>query len=142
VVLVCVAAVAGCQAYDPDLLPPRGGSGSGGAGGMDGSVQGGASGDGGAQEGGVGGCVADPPETCNRKDDDCDGETDEDLRAMCEQTVLHATTDCFPFENTARCVLLDCHEGYANCDGNPVNGCEPKCDCFPCDDAGTEDAGE
>jgi hypothetical protein len=143
-VLACGALVAACQAYDSNLLPPPAGpgSGSGGASGMDGSVLGGASGDGGPQEGGSGGCVADAPEACNRNDDDCDGKTDEDVGTACEQTILHGDTVCVPFENTARCLLIDCHAGYDNCDGNPANGCEPMCICNPCDDAGAEDAGE
>lgn len=109
---------------------------------MDGSIQGGASGDGGPQEGGVDGCMPSAVEACNRNDDDCDGVTDEDVRPVCEQMIVHAETECVPFDNTARCVLLRCLPGYVNCDGDPANGCEPLCLCSPCDDAGAEDAGE
>jgi hypothetical protein len=143
-VLACAAWLVACKPYDPDLLPPPGGmtGGSGGASGMDASVQGGTSGDGGPQEGGVDGCSPFAVEACNRNDDDCDGKTDEDVREVCELTVMHADTQCVPLGNTARCVLIECRFGYENCDGDPANGCEPFCVCNLCADAGTDDAGE
>jgi hypothetical protein len=142
--LTCLSALAACKPYDAELLPPPGtlGGHNGGAGGMDGSVGGGAGGDGSLDEGGTDGCMPTAVEACNRFDDDCDGETDEDTRALCEDTILHAETTCVPYANTARCVLLSCREGFDNCDGDPANGCEPYCVCNPCDDAGSEDAGE
>ena len=141
--LVLGLLLANCQPYDESLLPPQGGaSGSGGgAGGMDASTQD-ASGDGGPRDGDTDACASGARELCNRVDDDCDGETDEGAELVCEETILHAETDCVPFANTKRCVLLRCREGYDNCDGNPANGCEPFCSCNLCEDAGGEDAGE
>jgi hypothetical protein len=132
-----------CKPYDASLLPSpdQGGAGAG-AGGMDGSVAGQGGGDGGGQDGGVDACAADAGDMCNRADDDCDGTTDEGAGLLCAATVIHAETECVPFANTARCVLLRCLDGYDNCDGNPANGCEPFCACNVCDDAGTEDGGE
>jgi hypothetical protein len=129
--------------YDDSLLPsPHGATGgSGGASGMH-APTGGAGEDGGPQDGGAEACVSSATELCNRVDDDCDGEVDEGAETACAQTILHAASQCVAFANTARCVMIgECHEGYDRCDGNPANGCEPFCDCNPCDDAGTEDAG-
>jgi hypothetical protein len=139
--LACACALSACSPYDSQLLPPPSSNGGSGGAGMDGSV-GGAGGDGGSNDGGPDGCSMSGAEMCNRFDDDCDGTVDEGVRSACEATIIHAMTDCVPFANTARCVLLSCHEGYDNCDGDPANGCEPFCTCNPCeDDAGTEDAG-
>jgi hypothetical protein len=132
-----------CDAYDPSLLPGPAGAngGSGGAGGMDSSV-GGTGEDGGPPEDGGDACVSSAVEVCNRVDDNCDGEVDEGADVMCSQ-LMHAESECVPFGNSARCVMLgECHEGYDRCDGDPANGCEPYCSCNVCDDAGTEDAGE
>jgi hypothetical protein len=132
-----------CHPYDPDLLPPLPGAngGSGGTGGMGG--EGGESGgSGGVADGGGDACVRSAVELCNRIDDNCDGEVDEGTDAMCSLT-MRAESECVRFGNTARCVIIGaCHEGYDLCDGNPANGCEPYCDCNPCDDAGTEDGGQ
>lgn len=81
------------------------------------------------------------PEQCNRDDDDCDGRIDEDTTAACERIILNAEVQCVPFGGTARCVRIECRDGYVDCDGNPANGCEPFCACNPCEDAGTDDAG-
>ena len=93
-----------------------------------------------AGEGGVGACVPEP-EACNRADDDCDGTNDEDTTAACEAIIENAVTRCVPFATSARCVLMDCLDGFANCDGLPSNGCEPYCMCNDCSDAGNDDAG-
>lgn len=140
--LACGLVLAGCSPYDSSLLPVVAGTnGGGGAGGMDASTPD-AGGDGATQDGETEECAPSAVEMCNRIDDDCDGRTDERVEAVCEQTIVHAITDCVAFANTARCVLIDCRVGYDNCDGNPANGCEPYCDCNLCDDAGAEDAGE
>lgn len=136
--------LAGCHPYDSELLPPPAGTsgGGGGSGGMDASTQD-AGGDGGTQEGGTDACVASAVEMCNRIDDNCNGEIDEGAEVVCGQTILNAVVECVAFANTARCVLVDCLDGFDRCDGNPANGCEPYCDCNACaDDAGTEDGGE
>jgi hypothetical protein len=141
--LACGLALAACNSYDSMLLPPlAGGSGgSGGAGGMDASTE--DAGDAGnVPDGRADACVSGAVEMCNRIDDDCDGEIDDGANVVCEQTILHALTECVAVENSARCVLIDCRAGYDNCDGNPANGCEPYCSCNACDDAGAEDAGE
>jgi hypothetical protein len=137
--LVTAGASGGCTPYDPSKIAfvdgdGQSGSGEGGAG-----AGSGASGEGGAA--GAGMCVG-TAESCNRQDDDCDGATDEGARASCEQVILNAETDCVPFNDTARCVLLRCRPNFANCDGDPTNGCEEAfCACNECDDAGGEDAG-
>ena len=34
---------------------------------------------------------------------------------------------------------IACHEGFADCDGKPQNGCEkPFCECNDCADAGSD----
>lgn len=78
------------------------------------------------------------PEACNRVDDDCDGKTDEDVLSACEAVILNAEADCASLGKTASCVLVQCHPGYDDCDGNPANGCEPYCMCHDCDDGGGE----
>jgi hypothetical protein len=142
-VLSCGLLLASCKPYDESLLPPQGGAAGngGGGGGMDASTQD-ASGDGGLRDGDTDACASGARELCNRIDDDCDGEIDNGAEVVCEETILHAETDCVAYANTKRCVLLRCREGYDNCDGNPANGCEPFCDCNLCEDAGGEDAGE
>ena len=145
--LLCVAAcalLAACDAFDSSLLSPSdgtddrdGGRKDGGGNGMDGSVtDGGGTGDGGDA------CVTEV-EACNLVDDDCDGHTDEDTAAACEAIVVNAVTECVVSRGAARCLLMTCHDGFANCDGDPRNGCEADaCKCRPCpDDGGTDDAG-
>ncbi len=122
-----------------------GGSGGGGAGGAAGGSGGG--GTGGTDAGGDGGrdagrdsaaCQA-APETCNGRDDDCDGRVDENGSIWCEENVIrHAPAVCSPSGNMALCFSSGpCEVGYDSCDGDPANGCEaPECDCNPCDDAG------
>jgi hypothetical protein len=137
-VWLVLSALGACNAYDGGLLRepdrPTGPNGPD-AGGGDGGNQ-----DGGGGDGGEPMCLP-VPEQCNRRDDDCDGKTDEDTAEVCEQTIVNAEVQCVAFGMTARCVLVRCREGYANCDGDPSNGCEPFCMCNACDDAGTEDGG-
>ncbi len=71
--------------------------------------------------------------TCDGRDDDCDGATDEevDLGAdpahcgACGATCVRAaaTTAC----REGRCVLLACDDGHRDEDGDPDNGCEVGC---------------
>jgi len=58
------------------------------------------------------------PETCNTLDDDCDGSIDEG-GAGCA-TAPNAITACVG----GNCTIVSCTPGFANCDGNPINGCE------------------
>ena len=114
--------------YDPSKIRVD----EGGLGGSSGEGSAGTAGAGQAGSGGSAGAAmcTDGLESCNRVDDDCDGETDEGARSSCEQIVLNADTDCIDFQNMARCVMLRCHAGYSNCDGDPTNGCErTPCTC-------------
>ncbi len=80
-------------------------------------------------DGGTGTTCTAEPERCNGADDDCDGETDEDFDlssdvrncGSCGQACAseHGTASC----EAGACVLR-CDEGYADCDGDPANGCE------------------
>jgi hypothetical protein len=128
----------GCKVYKGELLEPdEGAVQAGQTGGTSGAAgQGGAGGDGDA-------CVMMAAETCNALDDDCDGRVDEDTRISCESVVVNADTICVPYDDSAACVLVgNCRPGFANCDGEPANGCEePFCNCNPCEDAAVEDSG-
>jgi len=68
-------------------------------------------------------------ETCNGVDDDCDGVSDEAAAADadCESRMLNAVTFCDDTKGT--CVPVKCLSGFAQCDGDPNNGCEPATDC-------------
>jgi hypothetical protein len=67
---------------------------------------------------------------------------DEQTTAVCEQIIHNGDSQCRPISGgSARCVLVRCHAGYDDCDGQPANGCEPFCDCNVCEDAGSEDGG-
>jgi hypothetical protein len=148
----CVAA--GCGGYDSKLISgedptpdnPRsdgGSAGVGGSAGSDAAVDGGGiAGSGGSTgghagmgggEGGSGapvtmGCKANPgdakcpeicAEVCNGQDDDCDGKTDEEKpAALCMRE--HAKGVC----NEGVCLIVDCRQGYRDCDHKESNGCE------------------
>jgi hypothetical protein len=78
-------------------------------------------------------CLPAGPETCNLRDDDCDGLTDEDYdidfdAAHCGRCGLRCPDGDHAH---ALCVLGDCdvtcEAGWANRDGVPGNGCEAVC---------------
>jgi hypothetical protein len=77
-------------------------------------------------------------ETCNRKDDDCDGTVDEaeDVAPDCASKLLNVPSSC----ESGFCVRAGaCNPGFYNCDGMPDNGCEAACPCAGCDqDAGPD----
>lgn len=54
---------------------------------------------------------------CDGVDNDCDSFTDED--ANC--SAPNANSVC---QGPSGCVLVSCTPGWADCDGNPANGCE------------------
>lgn len=67
----------------------------------------------------------DQAETCNGKDDDCDGEADEgDLASVCALQnpggVNVAAWAC----NAGACTVQQCAEGFLDLDALAVNGCE------------------
>ena len=67
----------------------------------------------------AGSCLEICPETCNGKDDDCDGEYDgEAADDSCE--LGHAEALC----DLGECLILECKGGYRDCDGEPDDGCE------------------
>lgn len=138
VALLCVMALGACDVYDAGLLSARSGDSK-----RDGGPRsdGGPTSEGGLPSDGGGDACADTLEQCNGTDDDCDGTTDEDTALACGSVILNADTDCVPFGDAARCALVTCSDGFANCDGNPANGCEPFCMCNECSDAGDDDAG-
>jgi hypothetical protein len=140
--LMAASVLVGCNVYDSGKVEPTGGGQAGGAG--MGPVDSGVLPDSGPSVVDAGGpdaamCVPQPAETCNLIDDDCDGDTDEDTQAGCEQIIANGVAECVELSGEARCVLRTCHQGFSNCDGNPTNGCEaPYCMCHDCplDDAG------
>lgn len=44
----------------------------------------------------------------------------------------HALAECLWSSKT--CVVTTCEHGWADCDGNPANGCETACAAAPCCD--------
>lgn len=55
-------------------------------------------------------------ETCNGLDDDCDGLVDDGVTCP---PVANATSAC-----ASGACQVTCNAGFAQCDGNPANGCE------------------
>jgi hypothetical protein len=55
-------------------------------------------------------------ETCNGRDDDCDGLVDDGVTCP---LVANATSAC-----VSGACQVTCSAGFANCDGNAANGCE------------------
>lgn len=84
-------------------------------------------------------CVPQPV-GCNAVDDDCDGDSDEQSAAdaFCETEVINAVTFCDGAHSV--CVPVKCLAGFAQCDGDPTNGCED--DCFEDPSGSGSDAGQ
>jgi hypothetical protein len=59
------------------------------------------------------------PETCNGLDDNCNGIVDDGAESTCPAPPLGARSTCI-----AGVCGFACLPGFANCDGNPANGCE------------------
>ena len=120
--------LAGCSTVDTGLLgsAPDAGRGGGGGGTQVGPDGGG--------DGGPAVCTP-ATELCNGVDDDCDGVVDGAAADVdCEGRVVNSVTFC----DRAVCVPVKCNAGYAQCDGDPGNGCEPECECDDsCEDAGS-----
>lgn len=70
---------------------------------------------------------------CNANYADCNGIPNDGCEANlrdpafcgscannCNDTVHHGTAGC----NSGSCTLVECDQGWADCDGNPLNGCE------------------
>ncbi len=62
------------------------------------------------------------PEVCNGEDDDCDGMVDEELDASC--VLEHAVAAC----SRGGCLIVECEDGYRDCDHDPATGCEVRPD--------------
>jgi hypothetical protein len=125
--MLALVSLPGCKLYRGELIEPDSSAGMSGSG---------VSGSGGS--GGTGPCVQ-APEVCNAIDDDCDGEIDDGAEASCD-VVLNGASTCIVFDGGPTCVFTgECLPGFANCDGEPSNGCEDAfCECNPCDDAGDD----
>jgi hypothetical protein len=57
-------------------------------------------------------------ETCNGRDNDCDGKVDEGADETC--SVANGTGEC----TRASCKIGKCETGFADCDGSYLTGCE------------------
>ncbi len=78
-------------------------------------------------------CIATGAETCNRRDDDCDGMVDEDFDltsdpmncGVCGRVCrfAHAAATC----TAGTCALGACDPGYQDLDGMAITGCEYAC---------------
>lgn len=69
---------------------------------------------------GYGACegeVTPTAETCNGRDDNCNGVPDDG--AVCPP-IANGTSACA----SGQCVVGSCNPGFADCDGNPATGCE------------------
>ncbi|MGC6416668.1 MAG: formylglycine-generating enzyme family protein [Bradymonadia bacterium] len=85
---------------------------------------------------GRGRCVR-APETCNRRDDDCDGQTDEaeDVRVQVFSDPQHCGA-CFQpctganaqfICQVGSCVISSCDPGFIDYNGDSSDGCEADC---------------
>jgi hypothetical protein len=69
-------------------------------------------------------------ETCNDLDDDCDGTVDEDFDKLHDPNNCGTCGHICSFPNATpgcvdgECTIVICNVGFADCDGDPANGCE------------------
>ena len=77
-------------------------------------------------------------ELCNGLDDNCNGVVDEGAEVHCAESIINAVTACVRANGRSRCVKTACMNGFDDCNGDPIDGCEcPSVE----DDGGTEDGG-
>jgi hypothetical protein len=78
------------------------------------------------------GAVGGKTETCNNKDDDCDGVVDNGFDKLADPrycqscagcSIPHAIANC----TNGSCGIAVCEVGWVNLDNNPANGCEYQC---------------
>lgn len=80
-------------------------------------------------------CMVSGPESCNGRDEDCDGAVDEGV-CTCDPPCMldHAVARCVA---GTRCEISSCETGFANCDMMQETGCEESTrtltDCNACD---------
>src|SRR5262249_7800467 len=152
-VVFLLCATAGCTIRGVELSDD-GGAGTGGRGGTGGAGATGGRGDAGSTDAGADACVP-QPESCNGRDDDCDGvidngfnlNTDRNNCGMCNHQCLYpnAIGECVG----GQCRLGACNFGYGDADHDPSNGCEclqtnggfEICDCIDNDCNGIVDDG-
>jgi hypothetical protein len=82
-------------------------------------------------------CMASGPETCDGRDNDCDGMVDEGFNlntdvnncGRCGNACRYdnGTGRCAVVMGAATCSLGPCAAGFVNADGNAANGCEYMC---------------
>ena len=72
-------------------------------------------------------------ETCNGRDDDCDGASDETFDFNSDPTncggcgISCARPNAIGVCMASSCVIAGCVDGFFDIDGNPLNGCEYAC---------------
>ncbi|MCB9554303.1 MAG: SUMF1/EgtB/PvdO family nonheme iron enzyme [Myxococcales bacterium] len=72
-------------------------------------------------------------ESCDNRDNDCDGRADEGYDVTTDANNCGVCGNVCAYPNaqgicdTGRCRLQRCNPGFADIDGNPVNGCETAC---------------
>ena len=87
---------------------------------------------------------------CNELDDDCDGDTDEDVDFGAPETCGSCDNDCTDdYANAAglcdagTCSMGDCDAGFADCNTDAADGCEVELgsdtNCSACGDDCTDD---
>ncbi len=83
-------------------------------------------------------CPASPPESCNNKDDDCDGATDEDVTRPCS-TMCGSGTETCSFGQWGNCTAQQPRNclNYNNCQVEPM--CVTSCPSAPTESCNNKD---